>query len=242
MTIKQLLFLNRAIISFIMGFTAPIVSPYFMGQLYERQDLIGQIILLGTTVQFTMSIIKQGPKAIRFFVKHYTKFAILTDFGFVFNALISGSFPVYGFITYNILMWSGVDVLNLIRKDTINQVLSRTDLTVFDAKCNSIKIGFVFLGTLTSTTIASMIGGEIDIHLALLLEAICCAAGHILQICANKRIRKKILKEGDDPITIVEFIKDVVERFVITFHQIYKSLTAKKKVDLIKHKKDVLDQ
>ena len=242
MTIKQMLFLNCAIVSFIMGFTAPIVSPYFMGQLYERQDLIGQIILLGTVVQFTMSVIKQGQKAVKFFVKHYTAFSIITDVGFVFNALIAGGFPVYGFLVYNILMWSGVDILNLIRKDTINQVLSKTDLTVFDAKCNSIKIGFVFLGTLISTTIASAIGGEINIHIALLLEAGFCSFGHLLQIRANKRIRKEILKEEEDPITVIDFLMDLFNRVRIILHQIYKSVTAKKKVDLVKHKKDILDQ
>ena len=241
-TIKMLLLANCAVISFIMGFTAPIVSPYFMGQLFERQDLIGQIIMLGTFVQFGMSVIKQSSIAVRFFVKHYTLFSIVTDIGFALNALIAGGFPVYGFLVYNILTWSGVDILNLIRKDTINQVLSKTDLTIFDAKCNSIKVAFVFLGTFVSTTIASMIGGEINIHIALLAEALVCALGHAMQIRANKRIRKEILKESEDQITVKEFVTDVFKRFCNLFFAIYNSLTAKKKVDLVKHKKDILDQ
>lgn len=242
MTIKQLLFLNCAVISFIMGFTAPIVSPYFMGQLFERQDLIGQIIMLGTFVQFGMSVIKQSAIAVRFFVKHYTLFSIITDLGFAANALIAGGFPVYGFLIYNLLMWSGVDVLNLIRKDTINQVLSKTDLTVFDAKCNSIKVAFVFLGTFSSTMIASIIGGEINIHLALLAEAVFCAFGHMMQIKANKRIRKEILKQDEDNVTVKEFVVDLIKRFSNLFFSISKSIISKKKVDLVKHKKDILDQ
>lgn len=242
MTIRQMYQLNCAIISFIMGFTAPIVSPYFMGELSSQQELIGFVIMLSTGIQFAMSIIKASEVSINFFLKHYGKIAIANEIGFIINATISDSFPFYGFLVYNILMLTFVDILNLLRSDTLNQIVAKFDFnkSIFDSQMNSIKVLCVFLGTLVSTTIATYI--QIPINIALLLEAILCGIGHFLQIKANKKLRKEVLKEDEYPVTIKEFILDLIKRIISIAELIKSKMTTKKKVNLIKHKKDVLDQ
>lgn len=205
LTIRAALYLDAILISFVMGFSAPITVQYFVS--HVTPELISSLAIVLKIGGVLISYIKQSKKAIRWIADNFIKLMIICDCTYLFLALTGESNPEMRYILYNLIGVLGVKLLQSVKKDNIANCLKGTAIINFSAKCDTCGLIAALAGAGMCVIVLQLY--PISITTCMLIETIGCMLGHWNQAYANKRIRE--IKPNIESFSLVEVINDLAK-------------------------------
>ena len=206
LTIRSALYLNAILIDLVMGFSAPVTVNYFMGHL--TPEFIASCTILFRLSSVVTSFIKQSEVAIKYISQKFLKLMLICDISFFCISCVGEANPELRFLVYNMICICGIKLLTVVRKDNINNCLEKSEITIFNAKCDT----WALIASLIGATMLVIISkfGTPSVTVCMLLESSICACAHWFQLYANRRI-KATLYYDPKIYTLKEVINDVVK-------------------------------
>ena len=206
LTVRAALYLSAFCISLVMGFSAPLTVNYFIS--HVTPTLIASLGIVLKLVGILVSYIKQSKIAIRYISQNFMTGMIICDILFLILAIFGEANPEMRYVGYNLICAGGIKLLQVVRHDNTANCLKGTSIIAFNAKCDTCGLIANLLGASCYLVISNMV--ILSVTQCMFIECIGCAFGHWMQLYANRRIKKDILKNKLPEYTMIDVLNDLV--------------------------------
>ena len=185
--LKIYLILGPTLMSFIYGFTSPIVEIYFMKLVSAQILAMANMLSIGLSAIIQTTVPCAWMK--RIYINNFTMIVVVNVICFCSVSFLSTEYTIVRFLGFAILHAMSINLWVVILKDAINKVLSGEELTNWSSFSRS----FELYGSLAGCALALVLT-EVNVFFCIFLQCVANIIMGYTDLVAFKKLNQQKLK------------------------------------------------